>query len=86
MTIATDQAYACYEDFSKRQRDWKPELKSVWSRKLRAMLGPCMRDTRPGRARSFQFAPLAKCRGHFAEHIKAPHLEWEPVDQSDESD
>jgi hypothetical protein len=89
MTIATDQAYACYEDFSKRQHDWRPKVKAVWSKELRDILGPCIGDTRQqsssGRVRSFQFTSLASCRQQFAKHIGAPDLEWEPVDQSGES-
>ena len=26
LTIETDRAYMCYVEFSKRQRDWKPEI------------------------------------------------------------
>jgi hypothetical protein len=35
--------------------------------------------TRPGkdRIRSFQFAPLAKCRRQFEAHARAPNIEWE---------
>ena len=34
LTIETDRAYMCYVEFSKRQRDWKPEIKSVWSKNI----------------------------------------------------
>jgi hypothetical protein len=88
LTIDTDMAYTCYEDFSKRRREFKPEIKAVWSKALRAMLGPCLRDTRPqnasGRHRAFQFGLLPDRREQFARHIKAPHFEWEPIDHPNE--
>jgi hypothetical protein len=66
ITVRTDDAYRCYEDFSKQQRAWRPEIKSVWSKKMRAALGRCVADTKQktgsDRVRSFQFAPLADCR------------------------
>ena len=75
----------CYEDFSKQQHDWRPEIKAVWSKKVRTVLGPCVGDTRQTtgkeRVRSFKFAPLADCRRQFANHI--PDLEWEPDDEPD---
>jgi hypothetical protein len=81
LTIETDRTYTCYVEFSKRQRDWKPEIKSVWSKKLRTALGPHIDATRPtkgkARVRSFQFAPLDDCRRQFASHLCAPDLEWE---------
>ena len=77
----------CYEDFSKRQHDWRPEIKSVWSKNIHTVLDANVVDTRPTiynqRLRSFQFAPLADCRRQFASHIGAPDLEWEPDDESE---
>ena len=82
LTVSKDDAYMRYEEFSKRQHDWRPEIKAVWSKKIRTMLGSCVSDTRQtngkGRVRSFQFAPLADCRRQFASHIGAPDMEWEP--------
>jgi Family of unknown function (DUF5906) len=87
LTIETDRAYMCYVEFSKRAHDWKPEIKSVWSKKIQASLGPHISLTRPTkgstRVRSFQFAPLADCRRQFASHLCAPHLEWEADGQPD---
>jgi hypothetical protein len=83
LTVSRDHAYGCYEDFSKRQRDYRPETRSVWSKKTRAALGPCLTDTRGGgkeRVRSFQFKPLADCRGQFASHLGALEIEWEADD------
>jgi hypothetical protein len=93
LTIETDRAYMCYVEFSKRQRAWKPEIKSVWSKNIQAALGPHIGLTRPTkgttRIRSFQFGPLHDCRRKFASHLCAPHLEWEaespPVNQSEEA-
>jgi hypothetical protein len=92
LTIETDRIYTCYVEFSKRQRDWKPEIKSVWSKKIRTALGPHINTTRPtkgnARVRSFQFAPLDDCRRQFASHLSALDLEWEaenePINQSRE--
>jgi hypothetical protein len=91
LTIDTDRAYLCYVESSKRQRDWKPEIKAVWSKKIRAALGSCINPTRPtmaaARVRSFQFAPLDDCRRQFASHLCAPDLEWEvePNNQSEQA-
>ena len=78
LTISTATAYERFEDFSKQQRAWKPEIKAVWSRKIRAVLGPCLGDTRVGtdRDRSFQFGSLADCRRQFEIHAGVPHIEW----------
>jgi hypothetical protein len=85
LTIDTDRAYTCYVEFSKRQRDWKPEIKSVWSKNIRAALGLHITPTRPTkgnmRVRSFQFAPLDVCRRQFASHLCAPDLAWETENQ-----
>lgn len=78
LTVSKDQAYLCFEDFSKQQRAWRPEIKDLWSKKIRAVLGPCVADTRPKHVRSFQFAPLADCRRRFEIHAGAPNFEWEP--------
>jgi Family of unknown function (DUF5906) len=87
LTIDTDQAYTGYEDFSKRQREWRPDIKSVWSKKIHAALGPHIDTTRRtiggGRVRSFQFAPLADCRQQFAFHLGAPDLDWDEEKQPD---
>jgi hypothetical protein len=77
LTISKEHAYECFEDFSKRQHAWRPDIKSVWSKKIRAVLGPCVADTRPDRVRSFQFASLALCRDRFASHTGAPKIEWD---------
>ena len=83
LVVSTDHAYMCFEDYSKRQRDWRPDRKDLWSKKIRALLGPCVKDIRPGkdRVRSFQFAPLADCRRQFETHARAPHIEWEPENE-----
>jgi hypothetical protein len=87
LTIETDRAYMHYVDFSKRQRDWKPEIKSVWSKNIQAALSPHIGLTRPTkgntRVRSFQFAHLDDCRRQVASHLGAPDLEWEAESQSD---
>jgi hypothetical protein len=69
LTVSTDHAYTCYEDVSKRQHEWRPDRKDLWSKKIRAALVSCVVDTRPNRVRSFQFAPLAKCRRQFEMHV-----------------
>ena len=82
VTVSTDLAYGCYEDFSKRQHAWRPEIKAVWSKKMRTALGRCMADTKQksgsDRIRSFRLAPLAACRQQFEMHVGAPNIEWEP--------
>ena len=79
LSVSTEHAYMCFEDYSKRQRDYRPDRKDLWSKKMRVMLGPCVEGTRPGkeRVRSFQFAPLKKCRSQFETHARAPNIEWE---------
>ena len=82
LIVGKDHAYMCYEAFSKQQRDYRPETKAVWSKKLRDVFDTCLRDTRigKGRPRSFQFASLAGCRARFATYIGAPDIEWEAPD------
>jgi hypothetical protein len=85
LTVSTDDAYACYEDFSKRQHAWRPEIKAVWSKKMRTALGRCVADTKQktgsDRVRSFRLAPLADCRQQFETHVGAPNIEWEPENE-----
>jgi hypothetical protein len=83
LTVSKAYAYRDFEEFSERQRDWRPERKDLWSKKLRALLGPCVKEVRPGkdRLRSFQLAPLADCRRQFETYARAPNIEWEPEDE-----
>ena len=88
LEISTDLAYRCYEDFSERQHAWRPEIKAVWSKKVRSMLGHCVADTRQKignrRDRAFKFAPLSDCRCQFATHAGAPNIEWESASEDEE--
>jgi hypothetical protein len=83
LAIEKDRAYLCYEDFSKRQHNWRPETKPVWSRNIHAALGSLIGSTRPTkgdtRVRVFQFAALADCRRQFASHLGATDLVWQVV-------
>jgi hypothetical protein len=85
LTVSKDSAYERYKEFSKQRHEWKPEIKDQWSKKIHAVLGPSVTDTRPTngieRVRSFQFAPLADCRRQFASHLGATDLEWEPDEE-----
>jgi hypothetical protein len=85
LTVSKDHAYRCFEEFSKQQRAWRPEIKDVWSKKVRGTLRPYVVDKRLGkdRARSFQFAALADCRRQFEVHAGAPNIEWQPMDEPD---
>jgi hypothetical protein len=82
LAIGTEHAYSCYEEYSKRQRHYKPDTKPVWSKKIRKALGLCLGETRTStgkeRERRFILAPLTDCRHRFAIHIGAPNIEWEP--------
>jgi hypothetical protein len=82
LTISKDHAYECYKEFSKERREWRPEIKDLWSRKIRKVLGPCVEGARPTakgeRVYSLKFAPLADCRRRFETYVGAP-IEWEPV-------
>jgi hypothetical protein len=88
LTTDKDQAYACYVEFSKRQRDWRPAIKSVWSKDIQAALGSYIGETRPTkgnkRVRLFQFGPLVDCRRQFGSHLGAPDLEWQAETQQDD--
>jgi Mesyanzhinovviridae bifunctional DNA primase/polymerase len=79
LTVTKDQAYDDYVEFSKQQHAWRPDGKSVWSRKISKLLGPCIQSARERdggeRVRVFKFAPLADCRGKFETHV--PNIEWE---------
>ena len=81
LTIRKDHAYGCYKELSKERREWLPEIKDLWSRKIRKVLGPCVEDARPTtrgeRVYSLKFAPLADCRHQFEIHVGAPNIEWE---------
>jgi hypothetical protein len=81
LLIGKDSSYAAYEGFSSRNRDYRPAGKSNWSRRLQAVLGPCLTTTRvtvdAGRTRAFQFGPLGDCRRRFAAQVGAD-FDWEP--------
>ena len=81
LAVVKDLAYAAYEGFSSKNRDYRPTGKSQWSKRLRAILGPHLTTTRitgdTGRTRILQFGPLGYCREKFAAQIGAD-FEWEP--------
>jgi hypothetical protein len=81
LVVSKDVAYAAYEDFSARRRDFRPATKSVWSKRLLKVLGPNLTPTRPEangeRIRSFSFTDLASCRDRFSTEMGAD-FEWEP--------
>jgi hypothetical protein len=81
LMVSKDVAYASYEDFSNRRRDYRPATKSVWSKRLVKILGPSLMPIRhiadAGRIRSFRFADLATCRDRFSTKMGAD-FEWEP--------
>jgi uncharacterized protein DUF5906 len=83
LIVDKDSAYAAYDGFSSRNRDYRPSGRSQWSKKLQAILAPHLTSTRitgdAGRARAFHFGPLGDCRERFASHIGAD-FEWEPDD------
>ena len=92
LTVGKEAAYADYQEFSKQRREFHPEIKDQWAKKIRTVLGPNVKETRPTtgkeRVRSFKFAPLSDCRQQFAIHLGAPDLEWdelqsEPEDEPD---
>jgi len=80
LTIRKNHAYECYKEFSKERREWQPEIKDLWSRNIRKVLGPCVKDVRPTtngeRVYSLKFAPLADCRHRFETCVGAPNIEW----------
>src|SRR5262249_26401484 len=90
LTDSKDHAYGCYKEFSKERREWQSEIKDMWSKQIRRVLGPCVEDTRQtssfkyndaqttDRVRSFKFAPLADCRRRFETYVGAS-IEWEPA-------
>jgi hypothetical protein len=80
LTVSKAEAYQRYMEFSKEQRDWKPDVKPVWSKKVRELLGKCVDHTRQKigfqeRVRALKFAPLDDCRHHFALRAGAPNME-----------
>jgi hypothetical protein len=81
LVVGKDLAYAAYEGFSSRNRDYRPAGKSHWSKRLHAILTPYLATTRiagdAGRTRAFQFGPLQDCRERFAAEMGAD-FEWEP--------
>jgi hypothetical protein len=81
LIVGKDSAYAAYEGFSSRNRDYRPAGKSNWSKRLQAILGPHLATIRitgdTGRTRAFHFGPLGDCRQRFAAQIGAD-FEWEP--------
>jgi hypothetical protein len=89
LAVGKGDAYQCYLAFSKEQRDYRPDVKSVWSKKVRELLGPCLEDTRQkigfqDRVRALRFAPLSDCRRQFATCAGAPNMEWEATNEEDE--
>ncbi len=83
LTINKNHAYDRYKEFSKEHREWQPDIKDLWSKKIRNVLGPCVEDVRQTtgkeRVRSFKFASLADCRRQFETHVGAQNIEWEPA-------
>jgi hypothetical protein len=83
LTLPKDILYKNYEDFSKRQRDYRPSTRSVWAKRIGELLGPNLTQVRRseegGRVRSFHFSHLAACREQFSAKIKAD-FDWEPVE------
>jgi hypothetical protein len=81
LTVGKDFAFSAYEDFSSRRREYRAAGKSMWAKRLFALLGPHLTNTRPtgeqSRTRSFQFGLLGACRQRFAAQIGAD-FEWEP--------
>ena len=77
LTVTKDHAYMCFEAFSKQQRAWRADIKDVWSKKIRKVLGPCVAHTRPKEGRSFQLAPLPDCRRRFEAYARMPNIEWQ---------
>src|SRR5262249_6021979 len=68
--------------------DWRPDVKSVWSKKVRELLDPCVDDIRCKiddypRARALRFALLGDCRRQFALRAGAPNMEWEPTNEEE---
>ena len=78
-----DAAYHHYVAFSKDQREWQPEQKTVWAKTLRKVLGDCVKDARPReggtRQRMLAFGRLDSCRTAFRISIGAQNEEpmWE---------
>jgi uncharacterized protein DUF5906 len=81
LIVSKDLAYAAYEGFSSKNRDYRPSGKSQWSKRLQAILASHLTTTRitgdAGRPRAFHFGPLGGCRERFAAHSGAD-FEWEP--------
>ncbi|MFL6817600.1 MAG: primase-helicase family protein [Bradyrhizobium sp.] len=81
LIVGKDTAYAAYEAFSSRNREYRPAGKSNLCKRLQAILGPCLATSRitsgDGRTRAFHFGPLGDCRLRFAAHVGAD-FEWEP--------
>jgi hypothetical protein len=81
LLVSKDLAYAAYEDFSNRRRDYRPATKSVWSKRLVKILSLSLMPIRHvadgGRVRSFRFADLVACRDRFSTKMGAD-FEWEP--------
>jgi hypothetical protein len=90
LAVSKEDAYKQYLDFSKEQRDWRPDVKSVWSKKMRELLGRCVQETRQKhhwqniRVRALRFTPLGECRRQFELRAGAPTMEWEPTNEEDE--
>jgi hypothetical protein len=89
VAVGKAEAYQWYVDFTKQQRDWRPDVKSVWSKKVRELLGQCVDNARQkiafqDRVRALRFAPLSDCRRQFALRAGAPKVEWEPTNEEDE--
>jgi hypothetical protein len=87
LVVSKDVAYAAYEDFSSRRREFRPATKSVWSKQLLQLLGPNLKLARSQengeRIRSFIFADLASCRQRFANAIGAD-FDWESNEPASE--
>jgi hypothetical protein len=81
LNVSKDVAYATYEDFSSRRKEYRPATKSAWSKRLISLLGrslmPIRHVAEGARIRSYRFAELTECRDQFAGKIGAD-FEWEP--------
>jgi hypothetical protein len=89
LEVPTKIAYEDYVEYSKQQRDYRPDGKSQWSRTIHRLLGRCVekkRGTTGDRPRLFKFAPLVDCRREFARRLGAPDLEWDDPNNEPQSD
>lgn len=89
-SISKQRAHDHFREFCQARRWHRIEDVSVWARQIKAILGPCVSESRKtlddesGRARVWEFREIGECRQAFSDHYKIKTDHWENDEPADE--